>query len=100
MKHYKWVEFLSNFRMSSCPEQTQSPSIENFLATVLVLVERNSLFVAGFMTQTLASLRRILACEPRVGITRNASFNGMVFPCLFLGTPHLRKFTAGTPRLR
>ena len=35
MKHYKSVEFLSIFRMSSHPAQTQSPPIENFLATVL-----------------------------------------------------------------
>jgi len=35
MKHYISVEFLSLFRMSSPPAETQSPSIENFLATVL-----------------------------------------------------------------
>jgi len=35
MKHYKSVEFLSIFRMSRPPTQTQSPPIENFLATVL-----------------------------------------------------------------
>jgi len=36
MKHYKSVEFLSIFRMSSLPPaQTQSPPTENFLATVL-----------------------------------------------------------------
>jgi len=29
-KHYKSVEFLSIFRMSSHPAQTQSPPIENF----------------------------------------------------------------------
>ena len=35
LKHYKSVEFLSIFRMSSPPAQTQSPPIENFLATVV-----------------------------------------------------------------
>jgi len=42
MKRYKSVEFLSNFRLSSpstqtqsSPAETQSPPIENFLATVL-----------------------------------------------------------------
>ena len=35
VKHYKSVEFLSIFRMSSHPAQTQSPSIENFVPTVL-----------------------------------------------------------------
>jgi len=52
MKHYESVEFLSIFRMSSPPAQTQSPPaqtqspsaetqsppFENFLATVLVSV--------------------------------------------------------------
>jgi len=38
MKHYKSVEFLSIFRMSSPPAQTQSPKTENFLATVLNLL--------------------------------------------------------------
>jgi len=38
MKHYKSVELLSVFRMSSSPAQTQSPPIENFLATVLRLL--------------------------------------------------------------
>ena len=37
LKHYKSVEFLSIFRMSSPPAQTQSPPIENFLATVLYI---------------------------------------------------------------
>jgi len=36
MKHYKAVECLSIFRMSSPSAQTQSPPIENFLATVLI----------------------------------------------------------------
>jgi len=36
MKHYKSVEFLSIFEVSSPPAQTQSPPIENFLATVVV----------------------------------------------------------------
>jgi len=36
MKHYKWAEFLSNFRMSSPPAQMSSPPIEDFVATVLV----------------------------------------------------------------
>jgi len=35
MKHYKSVKFLSIFRMPIQPAQTQSPPIENFLATVL-----------------------------------------------------------------
>jgi len=35
MKHYKSVEFLSIVRVCSLPAQTQIPSIENFLATVL-----------------------------------------------------------------
>jgi len=34
-KNYESVEFLSIFRMSRHPAQTQSPPIENFLATVL-----------------------------------------------------------------
>jgi len=38
MKHYKSLEFLSIFRMSSHPAQTQSPPIKNFLATVLSLL--------------------------------------------------------------
>jgi len=36
MKYYKSVEFLSIFRMSSPPAETQSPPIENFLVTVLL----------------------------------------------------------------
>jgi len=36
MKHYKSVEILSILRVSSSPVQTQSPLIENFLATVLL----------------------------------------------------------------
>ena len=35
VKHYETVKFLSIFTMSSPPTQTQSPPIENFLATVL-----------------------------------------------------------------
>jgi len=35
MKHLKSVQFLSNFRMSSPPTQTQSAPIEDFLATVV-----------------------------------------------------------------
>ena len=35
IKHYKPVEFLSIFRMSSHPTPMQSPPIENFLETVL-----------------------------------------------------------------
>jgi len=35
MKHYKSVEFLSIFRMSSTPTQTQSPLLKTFLAMVL-----------------------------------------------------------------
>ena len=35
MKHYKSVEFLSIFRMSSPPHRNAKPPIENFLATVL-----------------------------------------------------------------
>jgi len=35
MKHYNSVEFLSIFRMSRPPTETQSPPIENFLVTVL-----------------------------------------------------------------
>jgi len=39
MKHYKSVYFLSIFRNSSPPAETQSPPIEeNFLATVLLLL--------------------------------------------------------------
>jgi len=44
MKHYKSVEFLSIFRVSSPaqtqshPAEMQSPPIENFLATVPVLL--------------------------------------------------------------
>jgi len=34
MKHYKSVEFLSIFRMSS-PRKNAKPPTENFLATVL-----------------------------------------------------------------
>jgi len=37
MKHYKSVEILSIFRMSS-PRTRQSPPIKNFLATVLSLL--------------------------------------------------------------
>jgi len=36
VKHYKSVEILSIFRMSSPPTLPQSPPIENFLATVLL----------------------------------------------------------------
>jgi len=43
MKHYESVKFLSNFQMSSPPEQTQSLSTENFLATVLVFSRLRSL---------------------------------------------------------
>jgi len=35
MKHNRLVEFLSILGMSSSPTQTQSPPIEDFLATVL-----------------------------------------------------------------
>jgi len=35
MKHFKSVEFLSNFRMSSSPETNVSPPIEDFLVIVL-----------------------------------------------------------------
>jgi len=35
MKHYKSVEFLSIFRMSSPSTQTRNPPMENFPATVL-----------------------------------------------------------------
>jgi len=35
MTHYISVEFLSSFRMSSPPGQTQSFPVENFLAMVL-----------------------------------------------------------------
>jgi len=35
MKHYKAVEFLSIFGMSSSRAQTQSPPIEQFVTTVL-----------------------------------------------------------------
>jgi len=38
MKHYKSVEVLSIFRMSSPSAQTQTPHIENVLATVLNLL--------------------------------------------------------------
>jgi len=38
VKHYKSVELLSVFRMSSAPAQTQSPPIENVLATALSLL--------------------------------------------------------------
>jgi len=34
MKHFKSVEFLSNFRMSSPPYTNVSPPIEDFLVTV------------------------------------------------------------------
>jgi len=50
MKHYKSVEFLSIFRVSGPPAQiqslfaeTQSAPIENFLATVLVWSQSQSL---------------------------------------------------------
>jgi len=36
MKHYKSVEFLSIFRVSSPPAETQNPPIKNFLASVLL----------------------------------------------------------------
>jgi len=36
MKHYISVEFLSIFGVPSPTAETQSPSIENFLATVLI----------------------------------------------------------------
>jgi len=37
MKHYKSVELLCNFRMSSPLNKRIAPNIENFLATVLDL---------------------------------------------------------------
>jgi len=36
MKHYKLVQCLPIFSVSSPPAETQSPPIENFLATVLL----------------------------------------------------------------
>jgi len=36
-QHWKLVEFLSIFRVSSLPPQTQRPPVENPLATVLVV---------------------------------------------------------------
>jgi len=53
MKHYKSVEFLSIFRMSSSPAQTQSPTIVNFLATVLHSVRDN--YWSCFRQTTVAS---------------------------------------------
>jgi len=38
MKHYKSVELLPIFKISSFPTHTQSPRIENFLATVVSLL--------------------------------------------------------------
>jgi len=38
MKHYELVDFLSIFRISSPPAQTQSSPIENFPVTVLSLL--------------------------------------------------------------
>jgi len=42
-EHYKPVEFLWNVRMSSLNAQTESPPIENFLATVLGTIWGNQL---------------------------------------------------------